>query len=64
VDVSNIPFYSVHAIGLQTNYVVPGSNVALFFKYEDEYRALAHPKGRTIVFGGSWTVHKVGTATP
>jgi hypothetical protein len=64
VDVSGIPFYSVHAIGIQTNYVVPSKNVALFFKYEDEYRAQAHPMGRTIVFGGSWMVHKAGTTTP
>ncbi len=60
----SIPFYSVHAVGFQTNYVVPAKNVALFFKYENEYQASAHPIGRTIVFGGSWTVHKVGTTTP
>jgi hypothetical protein len=60
----DIPFYSVHAVGFQTNYVVPTKNVALFFKYENEYQASAHPIGRTIVFGGSWTVHKEGTTTP
>jgi hypothetical protein len=50
-----IPFYSVHAIGAQGNFILPAKNLIAFFKYYDEYRALARPKGRTIVFGFSWT---------
>jgi hypothetical protein len=50
-----IPFYSVHAIGGQVNYILPAKNLTFFFKGYDEYRALARVQGRTIVFGGSWT---------
>jgi hypothetical protein len=50
-----IPFYSVHAIGVQSNFILPAKNLLAFFKYYDEYRALARPEGRTIVFGFSWT---------
>jgi hypothetical protein len=50
-----IPFYSVHAIGGQVNYILPAKNLVFFFKGYDEYRALARVEGRTIVFGGSWT---------
>jgi hypothetical protein len=50
-----IPFYSVHAIGAQANFILPAKDISAFFKYYDEYRALARPKGRTIVFGFSWT---------
>jgi len=53
---SLIPFYSVHALGVQANFVLPAKNFAAFFKYYDEYRALARPQGRTIVFGFSWTL--------
>jgi hypothetical protein len=52
---SRIPFYSVHAIGVQANYILPAKDLAAFFKYYDEYRALARPEGRTFVFGFSWT---------
>jgi hypothetical protein len=52
---SKIPFYSVHAIGVQSNFILPAKNLAFFFKYYDEYRALARVRGHTIVFGGSWT---------
>jgi hypothetical protein len=55
VPASRIPYYSVHAIGFQSNFILPAKGVALFFKYEDEYRALARPQGRTIAFGGSYT---------
>ena len=51
-----LPFYSVHAIGFQTNFILPAKGVNLFFKYEPEFRALARPRGRTIVFGASWTL--------
>jgi hypothetical protein len=50
-----LPYYSVHAIGFQTNFILPVKALNLFFKFEDEYRAFARPEGRTIVFGGSYT---------
>jgi len=50
-----IPFYSVHAVGGQINYILPAKNLVFFFKGYDEYRALARVEGRTIVFGFSWT---------
>jgi hypothetical protein len=53
---SALPFYSVHAIGVQANFILPTKNLATFFKYYDEYRALARPQGRTFVFGFSWTL--------
>lgn len=49
-----IPFYSVHGVGGQINYILPAKNLLFFFKGYDEYRALARVQGRTIVFGGSW----------
>jgi hypothetical protein len=52
----SIPFYSVHAIGVQANFILPAKDLAAFFKYYDEYHALARPQGRTIVFGFSWTL--------
>jgi hypothetical protein len=53
---SSIPFYSVHAIGVQAAFILPAKDVSAFFKYYDEFRALARPEGRTIVFGFSWTL--------
>jgi hypothetical protein len=50
------PSYSVHAIGVQSNFILPAKNLTFFFKYYDEYRALARPQGRTLVFGFSWTL--------
>ena len=50
-----IPAYSVHAVGLQANFMLPTKNANFFFKYEPEYLAYAHPLGRTFVFGGAWT---------
>ena len=55
VPASTIPYYSVHGIGFQSNFILPGPDVTLFFKYYDEYLAKARPQGRTIAFGGSWT---------
>jgi hypothetical protein len=55
VAASRLPYYSVHAIGAQGNFIVPGKDLTFFFKYYDQYRALSTAKGRTIVFGGSWT---------
>jgi hypothetical protein len=53
---SRIPFYSVHALGVQANFILPTKDASAFFKYYDEYHALARPQGRTIVFGFSWTL--------
>ena len=50
-----VPYYSVHAIGFQSNVILPAKGLNFFFKFEDEYKALARPQGRTIVFGGSYT---------
>ena len=52
----SIPFYSVHAIGVQADFILPAKNLSAFFKYYDEYHAIARPQGRTIVFGFSWTL--------
>jgi len=56
VAASRVPYYSVHGIGFQANYILPAKDFVLFFKYYDEYSAKARPQGRTIVFGGSWTL--------
>jgi len=56
VSASTVPYYSVHGIGLQANYILPAKAVVLFFKYYDEYSAKARVQGRTFVFGGSWTL--------
>jgi hypothetical protein len=50
-----VPFYYVHAGGLQTNYIDLKNDWNVFFKYEKEYQANAHPKGTTIVFGFVYT---------
>ena len=55
VAASRVPYYSVHAIGVQANFILPAKDFSTFFKYYDEYRALARPEGRTFVFGFSWT---------
>jgi hypothetical protein len=51
-----LPYYSVHAIGGQGNFLVMKKGLVFFFKYYDEYSAKARPIGRSIVFGGSWTL--------
>jgi hypothetical protein len=56
VPESLIPFYSVHAVGVQANFILPAKDLSAFFKYYNEYRALARPEGRTFVFGFSWTL--------
>jgi hypothetical protein len=50
-----VPFYYVHAGGVQANYIDLAHAWNVFFKYEKEYRAEAHPKGTTIVFGVVYT---------
>ena len=52
---SAVPSYSVHAIGLQANYILPAKNFSLFFKFEHEYRSDTHTQGNTTVFGAAWT---------
>lgn len=47
-----VPDYSAHAIGFQTNFIVPPKALNFFFKLEEEYRTLARPQGQTAVFGG------------
>jgi hypothetical protein len=64
IPVSAIPFYSVHAMGVQSNLILPAKNLSAFFKYYAEYRALARPQGRTIVFGFSWTLRIPKSAPP
>jgi len=59
----NFPYYSMHAIGLQTNFILPANGFAAFFKYLPEYLVKASTQGRTFVFGFTWTVHDPRTAT-
>jgi len=51
-----LPYYSVHAVGGQVNFIMPEKSFALFFKYEHEYSSYSHTLGNTLVFGGSWTL--------
>jgi hypothetical protein len=55
VAASRVPYYSVHGIGLQANYILPAKGFVALFKYYDEYSAKARPQGRTFVFGFSYT---------
>jgi hypothetical protein len=66
VPASRIPFYSVQALGVQANFILPAKDLSAFFKYYDEYHALARPQGRTIVFGFLWTLRipKPAAQTP
>ncbi len=36
VPASRIPFYSVHALGVQANFILPAKDLSAFFKYYDE----------------------------
>ncbi len=56
VSASGVPYYSVHALGVQANYILPAKDFVLFFKYYNEYSAKARVEGRSFVFGGSWTL--------
>jgi hypothetical protein len=51
-----LPYYSAHALGAQGNFLAPKPGLTFFFKYYGEFSAKAHPQGRTIVFGGSWSL--------
>ena len=55
VPASTLPYYSVHGVGVQSNFVLPPKGLVFFFKYYNEYSAKARPQGRSFVFGGSWT---------
>jgi len=59
----DFPFYSMHAIGLQTNFILPGPGFSGFFKYLPEYLVKASTQGRTFVFGFTWTLHDPKAAT-
>jgi hypothetical protein len=61
---SVIPYYSVHAVGGQLNYILTAKNLSFFFKYEHEYKAYSHTLGNTIVFGGAWTLRIPKPAPP
>jgi hypothetical protein len=52
---SLLPYYTVHAIGGQLNYIAPAKSLTLYFKGYDEYEAFNHFQGNTYVFGGAWT---------
>ena len=56
IPANRLPYYSVHAIGVQSNFILPAKALNFFFKFEDEYAATARPQGHTIVFGGSYTL--------
>lgn len=56
IPASSVPYYSSHALGMQANFIMPAKSFLLFFKYYGEYSAKARPLGRTIVFGGSYTL--------
>jgi hypothetical protein len=51
-----LPYYQVHAAGVQATYIMPAKNLSLNFKYEHEYDAQSHFIGSTFVFGGAWTL--------
>ena len=53
---SVLPYYSVHAIGGQLNYILPAENFSLFFKGYYEYSASSYTLGTTLCFGGTWTL--------
>jgi hypothetical protein len=55
VPASILPFYSVHAVGGQINYILVPKNLSVYFKYYSEYNAFSHTVGNTIVFGLAWT---------
>lgn len=47
--------YPVHAIGFQTNYILPAKDLIFLFNFQPEYRATAGRQGRTIVLGLPYT---------
>jgi hypothetical protein len=55
VNANIIPYYSVHAVGVETVYILPPKNITAFFKFYHEYAADSHFQGSTFAFGGTWT---------
>jgi hypothetical protein len=55
VAANALAYYSGPAVGFQSNFLLPHKDLLFFFKYYEEYRAIARPGGRTVVFGGSYT---------
>lgn|GEM_PF-238652 len=53
---SLLPYYSVHAAGLQANFLMPEKAFNLYFKYYWEYASIARPQGNTLAVGLSWTL--------
>jgi hypothetical protein len=51
-----LPYYSVHGVGGQLNYILPARNFSLFFKYYHEYKSYSATLGNTVVFGGFWSL--------
>jgi hypothetical protein len=64
VPASILPYYSSHGVGVQANIILPAKNLVGFFKYYDQYRALATVEGRTFVFGFSYTLKIPKTPAP
>ena len=50
-----LPYYSVHAAGLEANFIVPKNGFSISFKYYWEYLAKARPQGATLGLGATWT---------
>lgn len=63
IPASQLPYYSVHAIGGQATYILPEKNLSFYVKGEHEYTAYSHFVGTTIVFGGVWTL-RIPKPTP
>jgi hypothetical protein len=51
-----LPYYSVHAAGLQAEFILPKSSLGLYFKYYWEYLSKARPQGSTVCVGANWTL--------
>jgi len=64
IPASTLPYYSVHAIGGQANYILPMKNLNFYVKGYHEYTAYSHFVGTTIVFGGVWTLRIPKPAPP
>jgi len=56
IPASQLPRYSVHAMGGQIAYILPKKNLSFNFKMEHEYSSSSHFLGNTIAFGGNWTL--------
>lgn len=55
-----IPNYSVHAIGPEVEFILPHKLLSFFFRYEPEFGGQGRVEGRTIVFGGGFTLPRGG----